>query len=117
MARVNGEVITLGNDIDNGLEIAEVEAGRYALGVQVEGQVDEIHVAGSLSISEETALDPVSTSKHTKFCRRDSGSYNTMAIRRRIVLVACLTNLGHYVDVNSHRPFRVQKYWCRNIQS
>jgi hypothetical protein len=59
VASVDGEVVAFSNDVDYAFEVAEVQVGVYALGVKIEGKVNEIHVAGPFSIAEQTALHAI----------------------------------------------------------
>lgn len=69
------EIIALCDDVDDMLKIAEVEIRVDALGVEVQGEVDEIDVAGTFAVSEQTALDSVATSKESKFGGSNSSTY------------------------------------------
>jgi hypothetical protein len=42
-----------------GVDIADVKLRIHALAEHVRGQIDDIHVARTLAVTEERALDPV----------------------------------------------------------
>jgi hypothetical protein len=75
VSRVAGEGDAFGDGIGDGLEVGEIDVGGDALGVEVEGEGDKVDVAGSLAVSEEAALDSVSSSEETELGGGDSGSY------------------------------------------
>lgn len=80
MAWVDREIITLRDDVDDMLKIAEVEIRVDALGVEVQGEVDEIDVAGTFTVSEQTAFDSVATSKKSKFSRSNSSTCSRASV-------------------------------------
>lgn len=80
MAWVDREIVTLGDDVDDMLKVAEVEIRVDALGVEVQGEVDEIDVAGTFAVSEQTALDSVATSKESKFGGSNSSTYSRVSV-------------------------------------
>lgn len=74
------EIVTLRDNVDDMLKIAEVEIRVDALGVEIQGEVDEIDVAGTLAVSEQTALDSVATSKKGKFGGSNSSTYSRASV-------------------------------------
>lgn len=91
MAWVDRKIIALCDDVDDMLKIAEVEIRVDALGVEVQGEIDEIDVAGTFAVSEQTALDPVATSKESKF-----GSSNSSTCSKDSVLQTLLECNGRH---------------------
>src|SRR5690606_10900713 len=59
MARVHGQLVAVLDAAPHFVDIGEVEAGVYALGIQIEGQGDKIDVAGALAVAEQAAFDAV----------------------------------------------------------
>lgn len=49
---MNGEIVTLRDDVDDMLKVAEVEIRMNALGVVVQSKVDKVDVACPFAISE-----------------------------------------------------------------
>ena len=67
MTRVDGKIVALSNDFDDVIEVGEVDFGMNALGVEVQSQVHQIYVAGTLPVAEQTTFDTVSTSELREF--------------------------------------------------
>lgn len=74
VSRVNSEVVALRDGIDDIVEVGEVELRGNALGVKVEGEGDDVDVAGALAVPEEAALDAVGSGHEAEFGGGDSGS-------------------------------------------
>jgi hypothetical protein len=74
VSRMAGEGDAFGDGVGDGLEVGEVNVGGDALGVEVEGERDEVDVPGSLSVSEKAALNSVASTEKAELGRSDSGS-------------------------------------------
>jgi hypothetical protein len=85
MSRVDREIIALGNYVDDRLDIADIEIGRDALGVEVESKVDEIDVACAFAVPEEAAFDAIATCENGQFCGSNSSSCNMSKLFGRLV--------------------------------
>ena len=48
-------------DVYHPVDIGKIEARFHSLGEQIKGQSDNIHIAGTLAITEKCALHPVSS--------------------------------------------------------
>lgn len=71
---MNGDVVALDDSVDDLLKVGEVELGRDALGVEVEGEGDEVDVSGALSVAEEAALDTVGSGHESELRGGNSGA-------------------------------------------
>ena len=61
-------------DSDQTAEIAQIQAGIHALRVQVEGDRDDVDVAGALAVAEQRAFDPLAAGQHAQLRGRDAGA-------------------------------------------
>jgi hypothetical protein len=59
MALMDREVVTLSDDVDDALYIAEVDVGVDTLGVEVESKIDEVDVAGAFSVAKQASLNTI----------------------------------------------------------
>ena len=59
-------------DVDQLVDVRKIKFGIDALREQVHGQSDDIGIAGSLAVAEQSALDPVGAGQHAQFGRCDS---------------------------------------------
>ena len=71
---MNGNVVTLGDGIDDVLQIGEVEVGRDSLGVEIEGHRNQVDISGSLSARKETSLYSIRSGHETELRCGDSSS-------------------------------------------
>jgi len=76
MPRMDREIITSGDSVDHTLEIVEIEVRLDSLGIQVEGEINEVNVARSFSVSEETTLNAITACKDTKLGRSNASTYD-----------------------------------------
>ena len=67
MPRMNRQLRALLRVLDNLVDASEVKLGVNALAVQVHRHRDDVHVAGALSIAEQSALDTLGAGHHGKF--------------------------------------------------
>ena len=74
VARVDRELGAVFESAGDGIDVGEVEAGIDALRVHVEGEGDEIDVAGALAVAEEAALDAVGAGHEAEFGGGDGGA-------------------------------------------
>lgn len=68
------EIVALRDDVDDMLEVTKVEIRVDALCIEVESEIDEVDIAGTFAVSEQTALDSVTTSEKSKFGGSDSST-------------------------------------------
>src|SRR5205085_6627789 len=64
VAGVDGQAVGVLGNPAQGVDVADVELGIDALAEQVQGQVDDVDVAGALAVAEQRALDPVGAGHH-----------------------------------------------------
>jgi hypothetical protein len=76
VARVNGEIVALGDNFNDGLDVAEVDFWVDTLCIEVESEVDEVDVSGAFAVTEEAALDTVGTAEDPEFRRGNTGAYS-----------------------------------------
>ena len=55
-------------NLHNGRKIGKVQPGIYAVGIHIQRQGDNIHIAGSLAIAKEGAFHPVGTGQQRQLC-------------------------------------------------
>jgi len=63
---VDGKVITLGDNINDMLNVAEIDVRVNSLRVIVQGEIDEVDVPCALPVSKEAAFYAIRSSKDTK---------------------------------------------------
>lgn len=71
MTRVNRQITAFSVDAHDGREIGKVDARFDALGVEIEGEGDEVDVPGSFAVAKEDALDTVCTGHLREFTGGD----------------------------------------------
>ena len=59
MARVDGQPVAVLGHAPQRVDVADVELRVDALAEQIQGQGDDVDVAGALTVAEQRALDPV----------------------------------------------------------
>jgi hypothetical protein len=77
-------------DFANGGEIGEVEAGFDAMGVKIEGDDDDIEVAGAFAAAEEGAFDAIGAGEEAEFGGGDAGAAVVMGVEGDMDLVAAV---------------------------
>ena len=73
MARVYGEVVAGGDDVDDRLDVREVHFGMDTLCVEVKSEVDEVDVSCALAIAEQAPLNTVCSSQLSEFSSGNAG--------------------------------------------
>ena len=99
VARVDGELVAIFDRRDDLVDVAEIEAGVQPLRVHVERQRDEIDIAGSLAITEQTAFDSVGAREKAKLCRRDAAAAIIVRVKRNDDAVARADVAAHPFDL------------------
>ena len=56
------------------IDMGEIQHGIHAVAYHVHGKRDDIHISGSLTVSEQGSLHPVCTCQHTKFRIADTAA-------------------------------------------
>jgi len=74
VTRVDGKSVALGDGVDDRDEIGEIDSRGDSLGVEVESESDKVDVSGSLSVSEDTSLDSVTSSEESELSGGNSSS-------------------------------------------
>jgi hypothetical protein len=67
VARVDRELGAVFESAGDGVDVGEIEAGIDALRVHVEGEGDEVDVAGALAVAEKAAFDAVGAGHQAEF--------------------------------------------------
>ena len=88
MPRVHGQLVALLHDPLGLVDLREVEAGIDALGQQVEGERDEIDVAGALAVPEQRPLDAVGAGHQPQLRRRHGRAAVVVRVHAEDDLVA-----------------------------
>lgn len=57
------KIIALSDDIYRGLNVAEVEIWRNALGIKVEGKIDQVDIPCSFTVSKKAAFYAICSCK------------------------------------------------------
>ena len=70
---MNRQVIALGDNVDNTLNVVEIDVWVDALCVVVQGEIDEVDVACTLPVSKEATFNAVCSSKNAKLSSGDTG--------------------------------------------
>ena len=68
---MHGQLVALLDDAARLVELGEVEPRVDALGQQVEGERDQVDVAGPLAVAEQAALDALGAGHQPELRRRD----------------------------------------------
>ena len=68
--------------VNHGEHIGEIEAGMYALRVEVHGEYDGIDVAGAFAVAKNGALDAVAASQYPKLSSSNSTAWDISARKR-----------------------------------
>jgi hypothetical protein len=79
---VDGQLVALGHDVDDGGQVREVDLGVDALGVEVERERDEVDIAGPLAVAEDAALNPVAAGKEAELGCGDAGAAVIVRVER-----------------------------------
>jgi hypothetical protein len=74
MPRVDRQSSALNHRVHDREHVREVKVWREPLRVAIEGEGDQVDIAGSLSVAKNGTLDSVRTSEDTKFRRSDRRS-------------------------------------------
>jgi hypothetical protein len=69
-------------DLADVVDVAEVEARVDAVRVEVQGDGDDIEVAGALAVAEERALDAVGAGEQAEFGGGDAGAAVVVGVER-----------------------------------
>jgi hypothetical protein len=64
---MNRQVIALGDNVNNVLDVAEIDIRVDSLSVIVQGEIDEVDIPRTFPISKEAAFNTVCSGKNTKF--------------------------------------------------
>ncbi len=67
VARVHGQLVAVFDAAADFVDVGEVQARMDALGVQVQRQGDQVHVAGALAVAEQAAFDAVGAGHDGEF--------------------------------------------------
>ena len=70
VARVQGNLGAGPHGRDDGVHVREIQLGIDALAVEVHGHGDDIHVAGTLAVAKQGALDAIGPRQHRQLGRR-----------------------------------------------
>ena len=83
MARVHRQLVAVLDAAADLVDVGEVEAGRHALRVQVERDVDEVDVAGALAVAEQAAFDAVGAGHQRELAGRGAGAAVVVRVHRQ----------------------------------
>ena len=88
VARVHRQAVAVLGRAAQGVDVADVDLGIDALAEQVEGQGDEVHVAGALPVAEQAALDAVRAGHDAELGGRDRGAAVVVGVQAQHHAVA-----------------------------
>ena len=71
---MHGQLVAMLHSATDLVDFRKIKAGRHTLGIQVERNVDQIHIACALTVAEKTAFNAIGTSHQGKFTCRRSGT-------------------------------------------
>jgi hypothetical protein len=66
---MHGEVVALSDNVNDTMNITKVEIRGNTLGVQIQSKVDQVNIACTFAVSEQTAFDALAACKDAKFSR------------------------------------------------
>ena len=97
---MHGNVVAVGDDVDDGLDVAQVERPWLdTLAELVQGERDNVDVARPLAITKETPFDPVSTSKQTHLGSSDGAASVIVRVQRDCNLLALGDVVAEVLDL------------------
>src|SRR4051812_42894506 len=83
VARMDRQSIAMLGDLFQRLDIRDIKAGIDSLREHIQGEGDDIDIAGTLAVAEQTALYAVRTGHHAKFSRSDGGAPIIVRVKRQ----------------------------------
>ena len=86
-------------DLADAVDVAEVQTRMNAVGVQVQGDGDDVEVAGAFAVAEERALDAVGAREEREFGRGDAGAPVVVRVKRDQGTVAPREVAAHPLDL------------------
>ena len=99
MARVNGQARGLLHLARDGVDVGEIEAGVNALRIEIERQVDQVHIARALAVAEQTTFDAIRARQQAELGRRDAGAAIVVGVQRQHHVFAPLEVRRHPLDL------------------
>ncbi len=83
MARVHGQLVAVLHRAADLVDVGEVQPGRHTLRVEVEGDVDDVQVAGALAVAEEAAFEAIGPRHERELTRRRAGAPIVVRVHRQ----------------------------------
>src|SRR5258708_40117942 len=83
VARVNWQSIAMLGDLLQRLYIRDIKAGIDSLREHIQGEGDDIDIAGTLAVAEQSALNAVCTGHHAEFSRSHAGAPIIVRVERQ----------------------------------
>ena len=104
VAWMHGELVAGLNGLADSVDAGEIQARRYALRVEIERNVDHVHVAGALAVAKKAALYAIGTRHQGQLGRRRAGATVIVRMHRkhnrlapRYLAVHPFDHVGKYV--------------------
>ena len=83
MARGHGKPVAVLGNAPQGVDVGDVELGVDAVGEQVHRQVDDVDIAGPLTVAEQRALDAVGSGHHAELGGGDGTATVVVRVQRQ----------------------------------
>src|SRR4051812_39205124 len=91
--------IAMLGDLPQRLDIGDIKAGIDSLREHVQGEGDDIDIAGPLAVAEQSALNAVCTGHHAKLSRSHAGAAIIVRVERQDSRVAVFYVAGEPFDL------------------
>src|SRR5262244_4306406 len=88
MPRVHGKAVAVLGDPTQPVDVGDVELRIDALGEEVHGQADDVHVPRALAVAEQRALDAVGAREHPQLRRGHRAAAVVVGVKRQHEAVA-----------------------------
>ena len=113
---MNGQLVAVFNGLNDLVNVAEIKTGVQALRVHIQRERDQINIASTLAIAEQTTFNPVAASQQTKFGSCNAAPSVVMRVQAYDDLIARTDVAAHPFDlVGIHVGHRCLNC-CRQVQ-
>ncbi|MNQ38678.1 hypothetical protein D3C85_522680 [compost metagenome] len=99
VARVDGQLVAVFRAAAHFVDVGEIQARMHALRVEIQGQRDEVDVAGAFAAAEQAAFDAVGAGHHGELGGGNGGAAVVMRVHAEHDAVAARQVLVHPFDL------------------
>lgn len=112
--RVHGQVIALGHNVNDLVQVGKVELGRDTLCVHVQGHRDEVDVARSLAVAKQATLDAICACHEAELRCSNASASVIVRVKRDDNVLPVLDVSAEVFDLNAGGQLSSQA--CKVIQ-